>query len=201
MEDLIGSVGLLKASYPEILKIEAAQVAQQLARDDVNEVKHHIEEIIEAAEHSDVVDTTAVEALKYSESAIANIEAAIAAARNDSVRAAGVKNRSEAVAQWVVDIRNFCVASVRASKNFLGDAKTRVRSGLLKGIEKSAEGVPPASFSGLVAYLVDPLYGLGTLLAMTFSGLAKQAKNVSEKDDEEDDDDEDDDDDEGLTSV
>jgi len=192
--DVAASVADLKSCYPAITRLEAARVAQDLLSKDVTAALEHMAEIRDAAAASDIVDSSAVEALKVGESEIEHANEVIAdKAVGDNARVMATEKRAETAAQMLLDHRNFVASVLRTASDLLTKAKgpsTAVAKGIaavtsqsLQQFAKKAPGplsdtMVATAVGALAGFVLGPAAGLAAFLA-TYKPLAKKGTQLA----------------------
>ncbi len=192
--DVAASVTDLKSCYPGITRLEAARVAQDLLTKDVGTTLQRMSEMRDVAAASDIVDPSAVEALKLGEPEIAHANDIIADRTVDeAARVVATEKRAETAAQMLLDHRNFVASVFKTASELMQkskDVRTAVGTGLagvasqtFKQFTKKAPGplsdVMVAAAVGTLAGLVlGPTAGLAAFLS-TYKPLAKKGAQLA----------------------
>lgn len=200
LADLASSLEDLMGCYPQLAALEAERLALQLQDRDVPSILSHLAEIRNAAKHSDVVDSTAVEALDYGEDTIRDTTETIESPTTRSFElAAAIQARAKLLGQKLLDYRNFaarviiqvCSYGMTRSKPVREELsglaqeswvefKANFPGGVGKAAGKIGEIATLAAFASLVSVMSSPLVGLGTLI-VSFNPLGRKAQAVAEK--------------------
>jgi Leucine-rich repeat (LRR) protein len=188
--DVAASVADLKSCYPAITRLEAARVAQDLLTKDVGATLQHMVAIRDVAAASDIVDSSAVEALKVGEPEIEHANEIIEDKEiGEAARVVAMEKRAETAAQMLLDHRNF-VASVLKTASNLYDRTRPAAAAIAKGVAKIAsktgrdvvkkapgplsDAIVATGVGALAGAVLGPTVGLAAFLA-TYKPLAKKA--------------------------
>jgi len=176
MRDVIASVDDLMGAYPSIRKIQAAALALELQRVDVEAVQMHLDDIRNQAAHFELVAPSAQEALSAALPDVEEATGAIESAKDDIARAAAIDLRAELVSLQVLDYRNFISAVVQplssigkglseVARKSLKEAKDAIPRAVGSGVEETVKGLIKGGMATLVGSLFGPVAGLAVLIA------------------------------------
>ena len=122
--DVAASVTDLKSCYPAITRLEAARVAQDLLTKTSARHSSKCPAIREVAAASEVVDPSAVEALKVGEPEIKHAdEIKPDKGIGDEARVIATEKRAETAAQMLLDHRNFVASVLKTASTLYEKAK------------------------------------------------------------------------------
>jgi hypothetical protein len=182
--DAVRTLEDFKALFPEIIKIEASQLALRLATKDAVSVNATLETFsLTIAHQTDVVSPSAIAAIDESKSDIGDLDKVISEATTEEAIAVAVEARAGLVGQRLMQVRNF---TARALK----EAGVRVAKGAGDGLEKATADVVEGTVKGgvtvLVGLIAGPLAALAVLVPMIkpFSRKAEEVKKQSETPDD-----------------
>lgn len=183
MHDLIASTDDLMGVYASIRNIQAAALALELQRSDVNAVQARLEEIRLAAAESEIVASSSRIALATALPDVEEITRTIESAHDDIIRAAAIEKRAQIVSLQVLDYRNFVSAVVQplagagnglrrlgsgvshvAGKS-LKEAVDAIPRGVSAGVEESVKGLIKGGIAALVGSIFGTVAGLAVLVA------------------------------------
>ncbi|PCJ95184.1 MAG: hypothetical protein COA52_04105 [Hyphomicrobiales bacterium] len=178
--DFSSSIDDLKATYPEIAKLEAARLAQSLSDADVETVISGTQEIIEIAGKSEIVDQTALDALESAAPEITETNEIAKSSTNELVQIKAIEERNKLVSQQLLSVANFLRATIKVAAQegalFAKDAAKRSRVGALDGVEDGSKIAVKLALFALVAKLSLPL----AVLSIPLWGLKALAQKVEE---------------------
>jgi Leucine-rich repeat (LRR) protein len=192
--DVATSVADLKGCYPALTRLEAARVAQDLLTKDVGATLEQMSEIRDVAAAAEIVDPSAVEALKVGEPEIEHANDIIADKEvADAVRVVATEKRAEIAAQMLLDHRNFVASVLKTAAGLLEKTKgpsaavakglAGVASKTLKQFEKKApeplsDAMVATAVGALAGLVLGPTVGLAAFLA-TYKPLAKKGAQLA----------------------
>jgi hypothetical protein len=188
IRDLIASADDLMSGYPSIRKIQAASLALEIQRSDVDAVQAKLAEIRAAAAQSQIVAPSARSALSAAVLEVDEVARAIHFSATDIVRAAAIERRAEIVSLQVLDNRNFISAVIqplagageglrRMARESLKEAAAAVPRGVGAGVEETVKGLVKGGVATLVGSIIDPVTGLAVLIA-SLRPLARKTEEV-----------------------
>lgn len=180
--DVRDSLGDFLAFFPEIIKIEAARVAQRVAAGEMEDAYQNAVEAKTIAGQSEVVHETAVWALSDSIKDIEQASMAMDTAPSDVQRAKANEYRANLVADLLLSVRNFAASAVREGDREAGlygqDDVIRIREGTAEAVEAGTRTGLNSSFVGLVFSLGPSIAALGQMVG-SFGPLARRAGKIT----------------------
>jgi hypothetical protein len=189
ISDLADSLGDLKALFPEIIKLESERIAQKIASSQAAAFFEKTQEIAAIANKApDIVDQSVNDAFEAAFAEILESQRVAAETKDPDARAAAIEKEAHQIAFASLDTRNFAARLIKSAKHAVkkagADVGGRVYKGTLDGIEEGTKATTKAGIVILVAKVAGPLAALAALVAM-FNPLAKEAKEIGEKDTKE----------------
>ncbi|WP_428150676.1 leucine-rich repeat domain-containing protein [Brevundimonas sp.] len=183
----------LLAIYPGARTIDANRQALNFQAEGT-QLRSYVENanrIIEIAEASEVVDDSAVEALRDGSNEIALLSNIIDTTSSEATRASAIERRATLASLQLLGLRNFVVAPLRRVVDELGpvaldswkQAKIAVPLGVGDGVRSVVSTSIKAGVALLATMLAGPVAGIA-VLAASFVPLAKATAKVAEATDE-----------------
>ncbi|MEL6362607.1 MAG: hypothetical protein AAFR21_16135, partial [Pseudomonadota bacterium] len=172
----------IAAHDPSIMHINIAAEALDLRADDVGAVERNIDQVIEEATASEVVDESALEALQFGRQEIEEL----------AEKLEKVPPQSRDVLNQIESDRRLAVArSGRIVEGFLslvGEVGNAAKKGILTGVEKNSERAVTAAFVALATALFGKVGAFAAIFATASSGFAtikNRFEDLLKKDDDD----------------
>jgi hypothetical protein len=155
-------------------------LAQRLKEADVPQIMEALSAIRQAAEESEAVAPSAVEALKAGEPELQHDAEIIDSGASEPARIAALNARDRTVGYMLLVYRNFIAGTVKAGSELAGLGAETWKDFRKKAPEQFSDAGVAIVIAGLVNALLGPTAAVGAF-ALSFKPLRDRAKRVADK--------------------
>ncbi|WP_394688337.1 hypothetical protein [Hoeflea sp.] len=165
LTDLSETLRDLQGCFPQLREIEAEVMALDIDPAKANEVKAHLDEIVDAvSEHENVVDQSAVYALQTMEGIASEDASPAVKQKRIAEYALVVRNFMSPLARFALD-NAFSKAVTQATEEIWAKARPKVIDGVADGMGSMARPATIIAIAYLVHLIINPAAGIATAVA------------------------------------